>query len=108
VSLDNRKTGDEQQRPVEIDYRHGIARECVEIDRIADAERNQRRADDPSDLSRPWHSNTFQVMLTCRGRPNIAVTRGNLSPRLLVIAEEKLGCNGLGAKSRRIDGQSGV
>lgn len=49
-------------------YRRGIARECVEIDRFADAERNQRRAHDPSDLLRPWHSSTFQVMLTCSDR----------------------------------------
>jgi hypothetical protein len=51
--------------PIEIDHWRSIARECVEIDRFANADRNQRRADDPSDLSRPWHSNTFQVMLTC-------------------------------------------
>jgi hypothetical protein len=57
-------------------------------------------------------------LLTCRqkaiacilnwGRPNIAITRGSLSARLLVVAEEKLGSDGLWAKSRRIDGQPGV
>jgi hypothetical protein len=41
-----------------------------------------------------------------RGRPNIAVTRGNLSPGHLFVGEEELGSGRLGAEAGRIDGQS--
>src|SRR5664279_1651554 len=43
-----------------------------------------------------------------RGRPNIAVTGGNLSARLLVVSEQELSSDRLWAESRRIDGQSGA
>jgi len=42
------------------------------------------------------------------GKPNIAVTRGNLSARLLVVSEQELSSNRLRAESRRIDGQPGI
>jgi hypothetical protein len=41
-----------------------------------------------------------------RGKPNIAVTGGNLSPGLLIVAEQELCTDGLWSEARRVDRQS--
>jgi|GEM_PF-3111978 len=43
------------------------------------------------------------TLLPCWGEPNIAVTRGNLSPGQLIVAEQELGSDRLRPETRRVE-----
>ena len=60
------------------------------------------------DRTQPSERSERQAYVLSWPKPNIAVTRGNLSARLLVVSEQELSSNRLRAESRRIDGQPGI